>query len=91
MPRTAMLALPSPPEASERMPGIWRMRSAEEGAPRLAMASAPMALTETELSMRFWPRATAVTMISSPSATPSSALSCAKAGLASRAEAAAPA
>jgi len=58
------------------------MRSAEEGAARLAMAWAPMALTETELSSRFWPRATAVTMISSPSAPVSSALSWAKAGTA---------
>ena len=66
MPRDWMLALPSPPDDSERMPGRLRNSSAADRGAALAIASVPSELTETELSRRFWPRATAVTMMSSP-------------------------
>ncbi len=46
-PRTAMLALPSPPLDSERMPGILRKISAVLRGADCSTASAPTVLTET--------------------------------------------
>jgi hypothetical protein len=51
-----MLALPSPPDDSERMPGRLRNSSAADRGAALAMAAALIELTETELSSRL-PRA----------------------------------
>ncbi len=46
-PRTAMLALPSPPLDSERMPGMLRKISAVERGVDCSIASAPTVLTDT--------------------------------------------
>ena len=72
----------SPPEASARMPGIWRTRSAAELGFVAVIVSASSTLSETEVSSSLPPRATAVTKITLSSAASSAAsLSCANAGV----------
>ena len=64
-PRTEILALPSPPEASDRMPGIKRIRSAADCGAIWPMVSALTLLTEMLVSILRSGRAVPVTMISS--------------------------
>ena len=76
-----MLALPSPPELSERMPGKLRNTSATERGANCSMASWPRLETEIEVSSLFVPLATAVTTISLASTSSAAGASCAKAEL----------